>query len=497
MVKILIRKIASIALIVLIGTIYCPSLAQAGSPSIPNSLVKLYITYQDYEASSPWKKKKNRSRSGYGCVLPSHKILTTADLIRNRTMIEVEKNTEKKYYLASVEVWDYDVDLAVLTVEDKGFFNDLTGVEMDDTVKIDQPVKFLVFEKSKEIRTIPGKIVKIAVDEYYLGWNNYLIYGSAVNFEGRGGGWSEPVFSRGKLIGLTMSYSAKNQYAEIIPASIIQRFLRAIKEDGYVGFPYHGFLGTVVRSPALKAYLGLPPGRQGLYIRAVFPGSTAAGVLKTGDMLLSVDGYQLDSDGYYQHPEWGKLVYSDRFSRYHCPGEVIKVEILRDGKIIPKEMVLKRFDQSDYLIPIYSYDAPPQYIIIGGLIIQELNLDYLKAWGEKWKDEGNKKYLYYYNYEARNPRPERKRLVILNKVLPDDINVGYQELGDLVISEVNGHPISRIQDVTEALRFPEGGFHKFTFEEYNRELVLPADKLEQADLRITKQYGISKTVNVD
>ncbi len=452
--------------------------------------VKLSVTYQETDYSSPWKEKTAQDRTGYGCVLPRRRILTTADIVKDATMIKVEKNTEKKYFQGRIEVIDYDVDLAIISIEDDAFFNDLAPVEMDPRVRIDQPVKFMVLEESEKIRAIPGEIVKVSVENYYLGRDSFLTYGAAVNFEDRGGGWSEPVFSDGKLIGLTMSYSSKKQYAIIIPVSIINRFLNAIHPTGYIGFPHQGFSGSGARAPALRKYLRMPPGSGGLYINTVYPNSSAEGVLQEGDVLLSVDGFAIDADGYYDNPLWGQLDYRDLFSRFHYPGETAEVKLLRDGEVARKKMRLKRWNRSDYLNPPYDSGVLTEYLIVGGLIIQELTADYLKEWGKNWRTRANKKYLYHYFYNDRRPEPGRERIVILNKILPDRINLGYQGMGDMVIAKVNGRPISKLADVVEALKYPEKGFHRFTFEEFDREIVLPVDLLPEADRRIGRQYGI-------
>jgi S1-C subfamily serine protease len=456
-----------------------------------NTPVRLHVTYQENNYSSPWKQKKAGSRSGYGCVLSSRRILTTADIVKDSTMIKLEKPDGKKFYPGRVEVIDYNVDLAVVSVEDESFFDGLNPVEIDPGIRVDQPVKFLVMENSNKIRAVPGEIVKISVENYFLGPDKYLTYGAAVNFEDRGGGWSEPVFSQGKLIGITMSYSGKKQYATIIPASLISRFLAADLPGGYIGFPHHGFIGVGVRDPVFREYLHLPPAGGGLYISSIYPGSSADGVLKEGDVLLSAAGFPIDVDGYYKNPDWGSIDYRDLFSRLHSPGEKIEVEIFRGGETLKKKIKLSRFDRSDYLIPPYSSGDSPEYLIVGGLIFQELTADYLKEWGENWQTKANKKFLYYYTYYSRRPEPGRRRVVILNKILPDRINLGYQGKADLVLAEVNDRPISVIGDVEEALNHPEDGFHRFTFEEFDQELILPTDSLPEANRRIGEQYGIS------
>ncbi|MDP8236572.1 MAG: PDZ domain-containing protein [Candidatus Erginobacter occultus] len=463
------------------------------APAEPEPVpVRLHVTSQETDHSSPWKRTRESARAGYGCVISPGRILTTADIVKDATMIKVEKRGEKRYYQGRVEVIDYDVDLATVSVEDESFFNDLSPVELAETVELDQPVQFLVFAEPDRIRAIPGAIVKVSVEEYYLSPDRFLTFGAAVNFEDRGGGWSEPVVAGGELVGLTMTYDGQRQYAVIIPAAIIRRFLPEIKPEGYAGFPDPGFFSVPTRDPAFRKFLQLPDNGGGIYITSVYPRSSADGVLEAGDVLLAVDGRPLDLEGYYEDTRWGRLDYRDLFTRFYSPGDRVKLELVRDGETVKLEMVLRRWLLSDYLIPPYSGREPTKYLIVGGVIIQELTRDYLREWGNQWVRRGNKKLLYHNYYNSRRIGPGRERVVLLNRVLPDEVNLGYQGLEDLVLAEVNGRPIGGIEDVAEALRFPEGEFHRFRFEEFDREIVFRAADLEEADRRIADQYEIPR-----
>ena len=475
-------------------------LAPAPARSLPaegssSSLVKLRVAYQEYDSDSPWKKKNEDTRTGYGCVISPGRILTTADLVRANTLIKVEKGSSGESFTGRVEIADYEIDLAVVAVEE-AFFTDLTGVIMEETVSIDQPVKFLVFEESKEVREIPGNIVRITLDDYFFSWLKYLTYGASVSFENRGGGWSEPVFAGEKLVGITMSYDGERQYAKIIPASIIRRFLAGIRPDGYRGFAHPGFEWSDIISPDFRKYLGLLPSAEGVYISRVL-GKEGESPWRTGDILLSLDGRRIDSEGYYRHPGWGKMACPDLVQRCHSPGETVALSVFREGRAQAREMKLARFDPEEFLVPHLPVDRPPRYLVVGGLIIQELTRDYLKTWGKEWEDRANKKLLNFYLRRADEPEPGRERIVILNKVLPDEINVGYQDLDNLVLARVNGRPIGRIQDVAAALRSPEGAFHRFTFEEHNQRVILPVETLSEADGRIGRQYGIDRLSRID
>ncbi len=460
------------------------------APAAEPAPVRLHVACQEPDYSSPWKRSREENRSGYGCLVAPGRILTTADIVKDATMIKVEKRGEKRYFPGRVEVIDYDVDLALISVGDESFFDDLVPVELAEEVELDQPVQFLVFAEPDRIRAIPGAIVRVSVEEYYLSPARFLTFGAAVNFEDRGGGWSEPVVSEGKLVGMTMTYDPQRQYAVVIPASIIRRFLAAARPEGYAGFPDQGFSVAPTRDPAFRAFLGLTGRPGGVYVTSVFPGSSADGVLREGDVLLAVDNRPLDLEGYYEDPLWGRLDCRDLFTRHYSPGDRVELEVVRQGEPRRLEMVLGRWLLSDYLIPPYSSGVPPEYLIVGGAIFQELTRDYLRQWGSQWARRGNKKLLYQNYYNARRPGPERKRIVLLNRVLPDEVNLGYQGLEDLVLAEVNGRPIGEVADLAEALRSPDRGFHRFTFEEFDREMIFKVPDLEKADPRIALQYGI-------
>lgn len=470
-----------------------PAGAADPAPKAPVSpVVRILVTFQTYEPAAPWSKRSNEERAGYGCVLPSGKILTTADLIKNHTFIKVTKSTSGEYHSASVEAVDYDANLVLLAIDTPRYFSDMVPFELGEDVPLDTPVHFLVFEDSGDVRAIPGVLVRAAVSEYALGFLEYLLYGATVSFEGQKAGWGEPVVSQGKLIGLTTFYSEGTQSAKIIPSSIIRHFLRDAGSGSYRGFPYHGFWITTVRDPVFKRYLGMPDGIEGLYVRYVAPGGSADGTLKVGDLVSSLDGHTLDWDGNYRHPLWGRLAYQDLISRLHYPGDVVPVDIIRGGRPMSLRMKLKRMEPEQYLVPVNPPDPRPAYLVVGGLVIQELTTGYLRAWGEDWTDKAEKRLLFYERYEWLNRLPGRRRIVVLNRVLPDEINIGYQGMKDLVVTRVNGRTISDLCDVAEALRAPENGLHRITLKQFGVEIAIDVNDCAAAAERIAARYGVGE-----
>jgi hypothetical protein len=167
------------------------------------------------------------------------------------------------------------------------------------------------------------------------------------------------------------------------------------------------------------------------------------------------------------------------------------MQIWREGKMLDITYRLPRYDYTNSLVPVATYDQEPKYLILGGLVFQPLTDSYLQAWGPEWKRRSPFR-LYYYNNES--PSKERPELVILSQVLPDPYNIGYQDQRSLVLEKVNGQPVHRLSELRDALQKPTGEFHTFEFAkgETLQRIVLAAGAEEStATERVLKRYGIS------
>ena len=456
------------------------------------SVVRIRVSNQSYNTRSPWKKNDFSRKSGYGCVLQNQQILTTADVVANHILIEIEKAGSTTKVPAVLAAVDYDANLAVLSVDDEGFFSDLRPVVFFDSIPLEGPVRAILFESSNEVRSVPGEVSRISFARYKYGWNRFLGMEITINFQGKGGGWGEPVFVSGKLLGITWFYG-KNQVAGVIPHTVIEHFLKDLEDGEYDGFVHSGFKFWKLEDPALRSFLAVPPDKTGIYITRTIPGGSADGILKRGDVLLSLEGEPIDSDGYYMDRNLGRQFYPLLISDKN-PGDTAAAEILRDGSIHKVNLILKRFPSTEGLIPMVSFDMQPVYLIRGGVVMQELSLDYLKTWGKDWQRKANTELLFYYINERQIATPERKRLVVLNRVLPDKVNLGYQDLSNEIIAEVNDRDISCLVDVYQAMKHPVNGLHSIRLKN-GIPLVFRQSDLEGADERIKKKYYISDLSN--
>ncbi|HMO65975.1 MAG TPA: hypothetical protein PKE47_12265, partial [Verrucomicrobiota bacterium] len=95
-------------------------------------------------------------------------------------------------------------------------------------------------------------------------------------------------------------------------------------------------------------------------------------------------------------------------------------------------------------------------------------------------------------FQNDEPTAERPSLVVLNNVLPDPANLGYQTARFLVVDRLNGRPISTLDDVAAALAAPQDGVHRVEFMKGQslQRLLLDAATLDAATARVLQRYSI-------
>ena len=63
--------------------------------------------------------------SGSGSVIAGNQILTNAHVMANASYVQAQKHNDPQRYLARVTFVSHEADLAIITVDDPGFFSDL------------------------------------------------------------------------------------------------------------------------------------------------------------------------------------------------------------------------------------------------------------------------------------------------------------------------------------------------------------------------------------
>ncbi len=465
-----------------------PAPRARAAPDYAEHVVALSITAQGWDARRPWAKLPPAPLVASAVVVEGPLLLTRAQMVADATLIEVEKRGSAQLSAARVVHVDPEVDLALLAVDLPGFFDDLEPVAIAEGAPIEGSVESVRWEKRQlEVSTSRVSRIEVRASRYGTLDHAFLLLRSDLE----SGGWAEPVFRRGRLIGLTTSQ--QQQHASAIPAEILAAYVKAARApERYGGFASLGIVWQNNRDEALAKYLGWSGAPRGVLLRDVRPESTADGVLAPRDILLELDGHPIDAIGNYRHPRYGRLGLAHLPLDGHRPGDVLRARVWRDAREVEVELTLRRYAAEARRIPWRRENLAPAYLVAGGLVFRELDGDYLRAWGPNWSGLAPGELVFRYHLDAHSQKRPGERVVILSQVLADAYNIGYHDVGELCVREVNGRRIDSIAALAEAFQQPEGDYHTVVFDPngVRSQIVLDAALFEPASQRIARAYGV-------
>jgi hypothetical protein len=482
-------------LLLLMETTLAPLPAQEqrhnGSSPWEHSIVTLEVARKQYDFYQPWTKRTSRTQKT-GLVLDGGQILTTADEMFDRTLVRLQKNGRGRWWIGEVTWIDYYANLALVTTAETNFWRDLKPASLAGSISEQDPLQILRWREGN-LENRHAEFMQFAVREAQLAPINHVVLETDSDIQNAGS--SEIISANSHMAGLVSAQAGRTCTA--IPASFIQDILQARQNQTYHGLGFFHFYWQPAQNPASLANLKLTGDPRGVIVTSVpeRPDDRPQ-VLKPNDIILRIDGFDLDIQGDYEDPEYGHLMLENLATRRKWAGDNLPMQIWRDGKTMDVTYQLPKYDYNVPLVPFATYDHEPEYLILGGLVFQPLTDPYLQSWGNDWRRRSPFR-LYYYRNDQRTK--ERQGLLLLSQVLPDSYNIGYQEQRWLVVDRVNGKPISRLEELREALQKPVDGYHIIDFVQSDslRRLVLDAGELEKAATeRVLKRYGISEAFHL-
>jgi S1-C subfamily serine protease len=472
-----------------------PSAAPVAPPAVradePPRIIRVNVTNQGWDFFRPWGKRPPFSRRAIGAVLPGNRVLVTAEMVANANYIELEMPEGGSKTPASVEAVDYECNLALLKGEDEKFLSGFKPFEIGEA-KAGDTVNVWQLESTGVVLSTPGPLTTVEVSRYPND-DAFLVYRATASIQFRDSSFTLPVVKAGKLCGLVMRYDNQSNSAELVAAPVIAHFLKDASHPPYEGFPRGGMGFANTRDPQLRRYVGLNGGG-GVYVTQVLkdsPGAQAG--LKTGDIILAIDGQPVDQDGNYVDPDYGKLALSHLLSTRHYVGDKVAFSIQRDGKRQELTVTLARRDPQSYVIEPYIIDRAPKFYLLGGLILQELSRQYLREFGNDWVRRAPRELVYWDRYQQDLFADGPKKIVLLTRVLPLPSTLGYEELNHLRITKINGVELQSLDDVPAALEKAVDGVHKIEFDDDPGMIFLDATRLAEDEQALIKTYRLPAT----
>jgi S1-C subfamily serine protease len=303
-----------IVLPVLILSLFAaPAVVQAG---LEDSVVRINTTVRYPSLLRPWTSQQPIELFGTGTVIDGNRILTNAHLVLHATDVQIQPRRGGSKLDARVEILAPDMDLAILSIKDKKFFEKHAALPRSKKLpKVQDNVVVYGFPVGgNDLSVTKGVVSRIDYGSYYQRGFGLIVQVSAAVNPGNSDG---PVVVGDRMIGLVMSrFTEGENIGYVIPNEEIDLFLEDIKDGRYDGKPAE-LSGTdfySLTNAALRSYLKIgdevhgvlasPPRRR----PSVCP-------FEEFDVLTKIGPYDIDDDGMVQLPDDLRISFLSVLSR--------------------------------------------------------------------------------------------------------------------------------------------------------------------------------------
>ncbi len=458
---------------------------------VQKSLVRITTTAVEPDYRAPWNAGALQRGVGAGFVISGNRILTNAHVVANSRYITVEREGDPNKYPAKVQFVANDCDLAIITVASQDFFKDMIPLKFGGIPALESTVSAYGYPIGGERMSVTTGIVSRIDFQLYTHSSvdqHLAIQISAQINPGNSGG---PVMQDGKVVGVAFQgYSGEvaQGVAYMIPTPVIKRFLEDISNGRYDRYVDLGITYSKLQNPAQRKFLGLKDDDRGVLVGTVVQAGPSYGILRTGDVLLAVDGHPISSDANVELD--GEREQFEEVVERKFKGDSVTFDILRDKQ--PLNVTIRLYSPWPYLILGHSYDVRPRYVLYGGLLFQPLNLDLLEAYRI-----GDLRVRHFFEYFVQEQiYLKHPDVIVLTNILPDPINTYLAPYRDRIVDEVNGKKIWTLEDLAKAFaEAPEQVVIRMIGE--GPPLVLDRKQVEAARERIMARYNVTKEQNLE
>ncbi len=474
--------------LVLLCVLLVAVVADARTQPVREAIVKVYTVHSVPDYYNPWNMRGTTSSTGSGAIIDGNRILTNGHVVRDQTFVQVRRFGESRRHQARVLYVSHQADLAILTVDDPSFFEGVEPLELGTLPETQEEVNVYGFPMGGDTLSITkGVISRIEHQTYVHSSVNLLAaqIDAAIN-PGNSGG---PAIVDDRIVGVAMQgISQADNIGYIVPIPVIEHFLQDIQSGQRNGIPSLGVVTQRMENPDLRRRYGLDEEESGVLLVHVVYGSSAAGLLQAGDVVLSIEDTLVADDGTIEFRDKERTSFAYLIQNQQV-GESIDLVVLREGDRLSLTIDLKHPMERDWLVPMEQYDILPTYYIYGGVVFVPLTKNLMRMWGNNWFNNAPKEFVVQLNNNVVTE--ERDELVIALKVLAADVNQGYHNENHWIIDSVDDVQVRNMRHLVELVeQNADNEFIEFR-DRGGRKILLDRAKVEAEQASILAIYRIA------
>ena len=466
-------------LLILIALLPLFLLGQTNDTTIKQAVIKIYTSSKKPSYKKPWLSTTKRS-SGSGAYIGNNLILTNAHVVANSTYLEVQKYGTSKRYTAKVVAVSHQLDLALVTVNDKSFFANITPLSIGTLPYSEEKIFVYGYPMGGKTLSVTSGVVSRIEHQSYVHSNEKFLslqVDAAIN-PGNSGG---PAISKGKIVGVVMQGITLSQnIGYLVPTVMIKHFLKDWEDGKIDGVPSLHIFTSKLENPATREYFGVKKSQSGILVNKVMPLGNSYNILKENDIILSIDGVKIEDDATVAFREY-EYTSAKYLTDLHQFGDSVTLKVLRNKKVITLKIKLVQPNNRVWLVKSYQYDKDPSYFIYGGYIFSPLT--------ENLIDGGKHKDCRFITLLQEFATKEKKEQVVLLGVLPDASNRGNQNIYNYLPTKLNGKDIVDFKQFYKEIQSMKDGFINLE-DALNRKVIIAVKRAKESQERILRTYNI-------
>lgn len=477
-----------------------------------DAVVKVFAAVSEPNYGVPWVYKAQDARTGTAFAVwwvkgSNRWLLTNAHVVRHAAVIQVRKRGDHQKFIAKVLCVGLDCDLAILTVEDKKFWEALPRVHLSEELpNLQDEVTVVGYPIGGDNACVTvGVVSRIDMQRYNVCWSRSLLaiqIDAAINPGNSGGPCFHSTFSSESSESSTMQCmgvafqvlgreDAEN-IGYIIPSEVVKHFLVDFVTNGkYTGFASCGFAWQSLENAQMRVALGLKTGQSGIRVRKVEPASPASKAFEAGDIILEVQGAEIGDDG--KVPFRGTR--NERIDFHYLISKLFVGDSC-DFTVLRRKRRKKLKLQLSAVRPLVRHDAPdpPQYFIVGGLVFVPLTESLLMDdFGSNFHKEAPISMILQWTDGMRDS--DDHEIIVLSQVLASPSTVGFTDFYNVILHKFNGESVKNLEHLILMVRASKEEYFEFEIER-NNIIILPRKEVLKQTPAILKENMISKDRSV-